>query len=151
MSGTKNKSSIPVCKWNDTHSLHPGVHEDLSSTEPKSGIPNQKFWYEIFGPLWDVSPVLLWEFILALLDTLKQVTLRRNILYQTKAQCQHSKIKFRPAVPSVSTDFLKWILGEEERRIGKSTTFNQVSCQILNILFFYVSFIFCTSAEQWFY
>ncbi len=52
--------------------------EDLSSTEAQSCIPNQQLGYEILGPLGDVSPVLLWKFILALLDALEQVTLKRK-------------------------------------------------------------------------
>lgn len=58
-----------------THPLHPGVLENLSSAEAHSGVPDQQLGYEIFGALCDVSPVLLWELILALLDALEEVTL----------------------------------------------------------------------------
>lgn len=78
------KSSTAECEhtWRvhkDTHPLHPRVLENLSSTETKSGIPDQQLGYEIFGALCDVSPVLLWKLILALLDAVKQVTLWTRI------------------------------------------------------------------------
>lgn len=49
--------------------------EHLGGTETQRGVPDQQLGYEIFGALCDVSPVLLWELVLALLDALKQVTL----------------------------------------------------------------------------
>lgn len=52
--------------------------EDLSGTEAQGGIPNQQFGYEILGPIGDVSPVLVLKLILALLDALKQMTLREE-------------------------------------------------------------------------
>lgn len=61
----------------DTHPLHPRMLEDLSRTEAQGCIPNQQLGYEILGPTGDVSPVLVWKLILALLDALKQVTLKR--------------------------------------------------------------------------
>lgn len=58
-----------------THPLHPGVLEDLGGAETQRGVPDQQLGNEIFGALCDVSPVLLRELVLALLDALKQVTL----------------------------------------------------------------------------
>lgn len=75
-----NVNVLNSCRSN-TYPLHPRVLEDLSSTEAQRCIPNQQLGYEIPGPLCDVSPVLLWKFILALLDALKQVTLKRE--YET--------------------------------------------------------------------
>lgn len=65
-------------RCHDTHPLHPGVLEDLSSTEAQCGVPNQQLGYEILCLLCDVGPVLIWKLILALLDAVKQVTLRRE-------------------------------------------------------------------------
>lgn len=65
-------------RCNDTHPLHPRMLEDLSSTEAQGGIPNQQFGYEILGHICDVSPVLVWKLILALLDALKQMTLNER-------------------------------------------------------------------------
>lgn len=61
-----------------THPLHPRVLEDPSSTEAKGCVPNQQLGDEILGPLGDVIPVLVWEFVLSLLDALEQVSLQRE-------------------------------------------------------------------------
>lgn len=55
--------------------MHPSVLQDLASAKSKGGIPNQQLRYEVLGPFRDMSPVLLWKFILSLLDALKQVAL----------------------------------------------------------------------------
>lgn len=49
--------------------------ENLGGAEAECGVPDEQLGYEIFGALCDVSPVLLWELVLALLDALKKVTL----------------------------------------------------------------------------
>lgn len=71
---TRQHCLLPRTQWL-THPLHPGVLENLGGAETQSGVPDQQLGYEIFGGLCDVSPVLLWELVLALLDALKQVTL----------------------------------------------------------------------------
>lgn len=60
---------------NNTDPLNPRMQQDLSSTEAQSGVPNQQLRYEILGSFCDVSPVLVWKLILALLNALKQATL----------------------------------------------------------------------------
>lgn len=87
----------------------------------------QSFSGNSYLPCWILSNRWLWGEIFHI------------ILSNQSTVSTFSKIKFRPTVPSVSMDFLTWILGDEEKRISKSTTFNQVSCQILNFLFFYVT------------
>lgn len=74
----RKASVVPECRFKDTHPLHPRVLEDLSSTEAQGGITNQQFGYEILCTVCDVRPVLVWKLILALLDALKQMTLRKQ-------------------------------------------------------------------------
>lgn len=77
---------VTVHRRKDPHPLNPRVHQDLCSTEAQSGISNQQLGNEVFGPVCDVSPVLLWKLVLPLLDTLKQLALWKKISHQVKAQ-----------------------------------------------------------------
>lgn len=66
--------------------------EDLSSTEAQGGVPHQQLGYEILGPRCDVSPVLVWKLILALLDALEQVTLGREVLHNILRDCSEVSV-----------------------------------------------------------
>ncbi|TNN58380.1 putative C-mannosyltransferase DPY19L3 [Liparis tanakae] len=62
----------------ETHPLDPGVLQHLAGAQTVLGVPNQKSGDEVFGAGGDVSPVLLRERVLPLLDALKQRVLEQT-------------------------------------------------------------------------
>lgn len=89
---TLRRTQTSACVTGDTHPLHPRVLEDLGGAEAQSGISHQQLGDEVLGSVCDVSPVPVSKLVLALLDALEQVTLKRQRAQDEVHWCRRLKV-----------------------------------------------------------